>query len=400
MGKDTSYVGLEITSRAIRMIAGYVINDLVYIRHIIENECSGLENGLIKDPEIVIKKIKDTVTTLSKELDFQINDVALVLPPFNLWCMSDTDTTNTIDGNDVIQHIDTVNVLTKMKKRPLADSDLKIVDIIPDLYMLNNGERYVNEPVGKISQVLTLHASIYAMSEKVINQFISVVNRAGLKVKHSVIAPYSSCLYLSTIASMPSSYILLDIGHSLTTISQVNERTSIVNSRIIRFGGDSITQAISDRFNLSKSDAEKLKVLYGIDKNPNFPVYLKGHITFEDLADVIIKSIVPSLDMIKSIIKDFALVDNEKLPIVICGGTSKLNNIAKVIKDELNQEVIEYNLETIGARNPSLVSLLGLIKYWGNQPQLDEEEIINTSLTRVDSNKKTNNRSYQFDEEL
>jgi len=44
------------------------------------------------------------------------------------------------------------------------------------------------------------------------------------------------------------------------------------------------------------------------------------------------------------------------------------------------------------------VPVLGAIKYSAIQPSVDEEEMVSTSLNRVEQNKKS--KSYKFDEEL
>ncbi len=398
MEKNACHIGLELTSHSVKLVAGFVLNDLVYVLDMMEEECGGLENGLIVDSDLAVQAIRNVVNRASKNLHIAIREVSIALPPFGLQCFTDTGATNTIDGNDIIRHVDTVNILTAMKKRALSDPDLKIIDIVPDTFIINGNERYAVEPIGKTSQVLSLHASIYAMSEKVIGQFANCIAKAGFEVRHRVIAPYANALYLSTNSAIPSSYILLDIGHSVTTVSQVHKRTSIVNSKMLRFGGETITKAISERFNIEPDEAEELKRVYGIDRNPSFPVYLKNEITFDDLSEAITGVLIPALESVREIIRNFSLEDNEKLPVVIIGGTSDLNNLEKIVADTLETSVIDFTMETIGARDKSLITALGIIRYCAIQPQSGEEENISTSITRVDQ--KKNSRNYKFDEEL
>ena len=398
MVKNSCFVGLELSSESVKAVTGFLLNDAICVLDMVEEKCDGLERGLIKNVDVLVNSIRNVINKTSKDLNVVIKEVSLIVPPFGLLCISDTGSTNTIDGNDIIRHVDTTNILTAMRKRVLADPDLKIVDIVPDTFIIDNNERFDHEPLGKVSKVLSLHASIYAMNDKVVSQFESVVNKAGYEVKYKVNAPYASALYLSTISNIPNTYILVDIGESITTISKVHNKTSIIHSKMIKFGGRNITQEIAEQFNIDYDDAERLKRIYGIDYNPNFTAYIHDKIQLDDLADVILNVLKPLLIKVKSVINEFSIDNNERLPVVLSGGTSELHNINDIVEDVLETKVVKYSVESIGARDKSLISILGSIKYGAIQPVVDEEEIASTTINRVETNKKS--KSYKFDEEL
>lgn len=387
MDKNTYHVSLELTSHTIKLIVGFVLNEKIYILDVVQQNCSGLKDGLISDVDECVKCIKNVVVKANLDLNIAIKDVSIILPPFNLACTTDSGSTNTIDGSDIVRHVDTTNIITQLKKRNFREEDLKIIDVIPDAYFLSNNERYNHEPIGKTSDVLSLHASIYAMSNKVVNMFVSCIKKAGLNVKYQTISPYASSLYLSTLDGIPSSYILIDIGHSITTISQVHQQTTIIKSSMIKFGGDDITKFISDEFKISYDMAEEMKIKYGIDHDPNFPVYISKGISFDALADTITNCVKPVINEIQTIIKELSLEENNNLPIVLIGGTSMLNHIEHLVADELDLSVITYQIPTIGARDRGLTAALGLIKYSADQPRIDDEEKITASITRIDNRK-------------
>lgn len=45
MEKNDCYIGLELGSSSIKLVAGFVLNDQINILNTIEEECSGMENG-------------------------------------------------------------------------------------------------------------------------------------------------------------------------------------------------------------------------------------------------------------------------------------------------------------------------------------------------------------------
>lgn len=380
------HIALELTSQSIKLVAGFVLNEKVYVVDVIQRYCAGLSNGLIQDVDETVKVLKEVIANASQKLNCTIKDVSLVLPPFNLACATDSGSTNTIDGNDRIQHVDVSNIITQIKKRNFKEKDLKIIDVIPDRFYLDNNEQYLVEPLGKISETLSLHASIYAISNKVVALFENCFEKAGINIKYMTISPYASSLYLSTIDGMPSSYILFDLGHSFSTITYVHQKNTIIKSSIVAFGGDDITKYISKTFNISYKEAEILKIKYGIDSDPCFEVPIKEGITFNRLADAITSSIKPFLSGAKRAIDELN-PDKEDLPIVLIGGTSSLKSIENLIADELEQSVLTYQMLTIGARDRGLIPALGLIKYCANQPHNDEEEKIDITISRVDNRK-------------
>ncbi len=399
MNKNNYYTGIELTSQSIKLIVGSEINGKIYVLDTLEKACSGLNNGLIISSDEVTKCLNEIVLEASKKLNInpQIKDVSLILPPFSLACATDSGSTTTISSDDIVGHVDTMNIIAQIKKRNFKEEDLKIVDIVPDSYLIDNNERYDTEPIGKTSEALSLHASIYAMSAKVFQQFCACIKKANLNLRYSTISPYAISLYLSTFDGMPPSYLLIDIGHSLTTISHIQQGKTIIKSSMMRFGGKDISQFVADKFKISFNEAEEIKVKYGLEHDPNFKVYIKNDITFDKLSDAIATCLTPALDEIKKIIEEFSIDDNNQLPIVLCGGTSQLNHIDNIIADELDRKIINYQIPTLGARDKGLLAVLGIIKYWSEQPRIDEEDKITASVTRVDSKK---NSKFNITEEL
>ena len=122
----------------------------------------------------------------------------------------------------------------------------------------------------------------------------------------------------------------------------------------------------------------------------------QGDIKLNDLADVITKKLDVLIEQFDKTIKEFC-TNNEQYPVVLTGGTSNLNNIKNYMSDALDLDVVDYPLLTIGARKFELINTLGLIKYWAIQPVINEDEVVTTTVSRV--NQKPT-RGYKFDEEL
>lgn len=400
MENSNYYLGVEFTSRAIKCLAGFCLNNQIYVLDKVEADCHGLKNGMIIDEPLVLKTFQSVVKEIEDHLKIHFTDVTVALPSINMLCKVDTGTTITVDGNNVIQHVDTMNILTAMKKSNASlYKDLTIIDIVPDTYIINETERYDEEPLGKISQSLSLHGAIYALDTPLVNAVKHLISQSCLTLKHLVPSSHAAALYLSTKAKMPESYILLDIGYQLTTVSFVHNKTQVIDSKTILFGGDDITNEIGRRFNLSYNEAELLKCRYGMEKSPAFPLYIEGKITFDDLSQAIKDVLKRNLEKVRDLLEsDFE--GSENLPLIVIGGTSNLNNFYMLLANALNRTVLNFDMENIGARNKNMISVLGIIKYESKRTPVVEEETITSSITRVDNKKVSKKQNYKFDEEL
>ena len=396
--KNQPHVALEITSKSVRIAVGNEVNGKIYILDLIEEPCNGIQNGFIVDSVSVVSTIKNVLSKIQENLSLKIEEVTLVVPPFNLSCMIDSQSFVTASSDGLIENNDIRNIITMMKKKALGDADLKIIDAVPDKYIINGNEVFSYAPLGKRSDQITISAFLYAVSEKMLRQYISCSESVGLNVKFLAVAPYAESLYLSTVDNIPTNYILLDVGHSITTVSYVINNKSILASRMINFGGHNITKHIMETLNISYAEAEELKCKYGIDKDPLIPIHIKDGITFDDLTKAIMSSFDDYFDKISRVIKLFNIAPNANVPMVITGGSAQLNKFNSVLSEELNVDIIDYSSNTLGAREKSFITILGALKYSAIQPTVDQEEQVISTITRVGN--RINLKKDDLDDEL
>ena len=396
--KNQPHIALEITSKSVRIAVGNEVNGKIYILDLIEKDCNGIQNGFIVDSGIVVSTIKSILTEIQNHLSLKVSEITLVVPPFNLSCMIDTQSFVTASSDGLIENNDIRNIITMMKKKVLGDADLKIIDAVADKYIINGNEVFSYAPLGKRSEQITISAFLYAVSEKMLRQYVSCLETVGLEVKYLVVAPYAESLYLSTLDNIPTNYILLDIGHSITTVSHVVNNKSILASRMINFGGHNITKHIMENLNISYLEAESLKCKYGIDKDPLIPIQIKEGITFDDLTKAIMSSFDDYFDKINRIIKLFNIAPSSNIPMVVSGGSAHLMKINSVLSEELNIDIIDYSSNTLGAREKSYITLLGALKYSAIQPTVDQEEQVISTITRVGN--RVNLKKDDLDDEL
>lgn len=404
MAKDENkrYAALEITNCSVRLVYGYAQDGRVYVLHALESNVNAIEDGYVNNQEVLTNAIRGIINSANETLGIKIKSVILALPPINLLFCRESSTTTTIGTDNVIVKIDITNALSQLRKYKFSDG-LKIVDVVPYKYVLDNKEYSSIAPIGKVSQTLTVHASIFAMEEKLVDGYVDAISKAGLFVRRVVVAPYASSLYMASEEEIPSSYYLLNIGSENTTLTQVSQTNLIYQNSCIKFGSEILTRALMENYDLNYKEAKMLKEKYGMDHSPSFMVKIYRNLELDDLSKCLNETLKPLISSIMNQITSWSNADHRFLPLVLTGGGCKLFGLKQVLENKLGVQVIDYTPYSFGARDKAYQTCLGLINYADLYLSNEEENELSTTTISRDSDGERNKKSkvgYDFDEEL
>ena len=396
------YTALEISSKSVRLVHGYALDGLVYVLHALESNVNALDAGFVVESDALTAAIKGVINAANEMLNIKIREVVLALPPMGLVFMRENAITNTISLDNKIAQIDINNCISQLKKVRLSDN-LKIIDVVPYSYTLENHENHYDAPIGRTSETLTVHASIYALDRNLVDGYLKVIENAGVKVRQMVVAPFATALYLQDneqVTTTSASYYLLNIGSEITSLTQITHRNLISQSGCFKFGSDRITEYMAERLNLSTKEAKMLKEKYGMDHEPSFKVNVYNGLTIKDISTTIREAVDPLITAIKKQISTWSSNDSRYLPIVLTGGGTKLNGLKELLEKELQVTIIDATPYSFGARDKSYQNCLGLIKYADKFiPMEADDEFAQTTISRVQS-KDSRRHSYNVHEEL
>lgn len=385
---DKPIAAVEFGSKKLKLIVGYELDGQVYVVYALTKPYGSLlENGEIIDPDRLVEAMKEikNFTDPSAQIKFNIAEVVLSLPPYGLQIGTNQQFTTVVGEDSVISKIDIRNVHAALKNEALPYGS-ELIDIVPVYYELNQGRRFTNPPLGEASSTLRIGAMMHALPKAIPESFDRIVTNAGISIKRHMVAPYGASLLLASYPDVPASYILVDIGSNMTTISLVGEKRLYASTHFV-WGGDRITERIIEVFNINEADAEKYKITYGIDnREMNFkaPVCKSSdgdgneikHYT--DELNAIIKEELSIL--VKDL--DAALVDLAKgydpkikeLPMILIGGGSRLNGLVEFIQPKVPSEYVRViTPRNLGARDATFTNLLGLIIAMSKNPSVYDE---------------------------
>lgn len=397
------YTALEISSKSVRLVHGYALDGQVYVLHALESNVNALDAGFVIESDALTAAIKGVINAANETLDIKIREVILALPPMSLYFIRENAITNTISLDNKVAQIDINNCLSQLRKVRLSDN-LKVIDVVPYSFTLENHENHSEPPIGRTSETLTVFATIYALDRNLVDGYLKVVENAGIKVRQMVAAPFATALYLQDneqVVSTSASYYLLNIGSEITTLTQITHRNLISQSGCFKFGSDRITEYMSEKLSLNMKEAKMLKEKYGMDVEPSFKVNVYNNLTIKDISTTIREAVEPLINAIKKQISTWSSNDSRYLPIVLTGGGTKLNGLKELLEKELQVTIIDATPYSFGARDKSYQNCLGLIKYADKFiPIESEDEFAQTTISRVQSKDTKKSHTFNVHEEL
>ena len=162
---------------------------------------------------------------------------------------------------------------------------------------------------------------------------------------------------------------------------------ALYGSTFFNWGGDNITERIIENFNINEADAEKYKIMYGIDnREMNFKAPIcttddgTGH-EVHHLNDELNAIIKEELNIFVKYLNDAVneiVAQHDKsyrsFPMLLIGGGAQLNGLVEYITPKVLSETVSIvSPKTLGARNPTFFNCLGMILTHAKYLNLNDE---------------------------
>lgn len=380
---------IELGSKKLKLVVGYEIDGKVYVLYtLVKPYGHAIEAGVFVDPNRVSQTIESVreFTDPSAKLKLNISDVLLCIPPYNLGIYQTRQVTTVVTEDSKISNLDIKNIYALIRNSAYPLNDKALVDVIPESFTLDHGRIFARPPLGESSSTLTVSAKVQTLPKLLVDNYQNVLSNGGMISRRNVIAPLAAAELIASYPGMPSSYILVDIGSSVTTVSFVGNN-ALYGSTFFNWGGDNITEKIIESFNINEADAEKYKIMYGIDnREMNFKAPIcttddgTGHEVhhMNDELNAIIKG---ELDIFVNYLKEAVnevVSQHDKtyssFPMLLVGGGSELNGLVNYITPKVMSETVQVvSSKTLGARNPTFFNCLGMILTHSKYLNLNDE---------------------------
>lgn len=388
---DKPVAAIELGSKKIKLVVGYELDGQVYVLYAAtKNYGYSIEAGKILNKSAVIQKINEfkSFSDPSVKLNLNISEALLSLPPYGLEVLETNQSTSLCSDDGKVCPND-IRMIYNRIRNGTAGMTNELVEIIPQLYKLSNGEIYTYPPLEKESNGLSALIKIHTLPRSITSNYREVMTSGDISTKRTFVAPFSACELLKSYKDIESDYILVDIGSNMTTVSLIGNQI-LYESRFFQWGGDNITDKIVEKVGINESDAEKYKILYGFNsrkldfevpfckiENPDGTVskhYLDelNDIMKEEL-NIFVQQYESALD---SLLEKYGNLSEsyKKLPLIIVGGGGQLNGLIEYITPKVPNQTVKFVMpRSMGARNPTFTNCLGMILANARIPNVYDE---------------------------
>jgi len=313
---STHPIGLDISDLSIKLVQLDKRRDKIKIRALSKlNLQEGIVvNGEIKNKVELIKAIKKII---SDPLYGKINseEVVACLPESKTFIklieiQKSPNRLADIIGSEIEKHV------------PMALSEIyydwQIVKELPDKYLVLIG----------------------AAPKNIVNQYTEMLDEAKLSPVALEIEPIAICrcllkeeasIGIKTKTESNKNYGIIDIGANHTCMIFYSGNT-ILFTVSMPISGEEVTAKISQALSLTKEQAEKAKIICGLDEN-------KANGVIKDILADTLKNLVEKIKEAILFYENYFSQNGSLNQILLCGGGANIPNLEKIISAELSVEV-------------------------------------------------------------
>ena len=380
---------IELGSKKLKLVVGYEIDGKVYVLYtLVKPYGHAIEGGNFVDGNRVSQTIASVreFTDPAAKLKLNISDVILCIPPYGLGVYQTRQVTTVVTEDSKISNLDIKNIYALIRNSAYPLNDKALVDVIPESFALDQGRTFSRPPMGESSSTLTVTAKVQTLPKQLVDDYQTVLSNGGMVSRRNVIASLAATELISSYEGLPNSYILVDIGSNTTTVSFVGNN-ALYGSTFFNWGGDNITEKIIESFNINEADAEKYKIMYGIDnREMNFkaPICVTDdgtgvevHHTNDELNAIIKGELDIFVNYLNNAVNEVVAAHDKSyrsFPMLLIGGGAELNGLVGYITPKVLSETVEVVApKTLGARNPTFFNCLGMLLTHAKYLNLNDE---------------------------
>ena len=363
------YTSIDIGSYSIKIIVGEYINDKLHVLASTCVESKGLKKGLIVDPDLVLKSLKNAISEVNEKLGMNIKKVIVNVPDYNTRFKEVTGIIDIRNNGNVITSED-VNRVIKDSVYNELDTGYELVTVIPISYFIDDGKE-TSKPVGKNGQKMKIKGIMISTPKKNVYSVLSIIEKASLEVTDITISGLSDYYEIRNEKIDNKVGAVINLGHEKTTVSIFNEGI-IVGSDTLQIGGINVEKDLSYIFGVSLFEGRILKEKFA-SSHKRFcqlnEIYEVKNTIGEtvklnqlEVSEVVMSRMIEIMNLAKKQIRN--LTDQDIEYIILTGGLTEIKSFKNLAYEIFGKDVVIYNVTTLGVRDNKYTTGLGMIKYF------------------------------------
>ncbi len=301
---------------------------------------AGIENGVVSDMDMLSSSIEKALAEASRMAGAEIDSVFIQIAQTNFvsersrGVHSPSRPNKPLARVDVNRAIEVARLLSKKSNREIVQETVQ--DFIVD------GQGSISNPVGMHAN--KLEVDVYFVTGEVSNFTMTIkeaVRKAGVEIEGALMKPIASAEAVLSALEKKLGVLLVDIGHSSTSLAAFSEG-KIIGAKIIAAGAGKITNEIAAKFHLPAHAAERLKRekarARADSSKENRNVHLqpdssseKIRIPEKAISEIAEKNMKEIFDLVRQESEKFKFPRGHSESIVLTGGGALLKDIDKYV---------------------------------------------------------------------
>ncbi|CAC9433474.1 cell division protein FtsA [bacterium endosymbiont of Bathymodiolus sp. 5 South] len=376
---DSNFIAsVDIGSSKIVVLLAELKNNRVEVFGYGQADSDGVRRGVVENAKKVAKVIKKIKKEVIKEYGADFQNVSVNISDPNLKVLNQSAHTHVPSGRVRDSELNTVvKIIESIIKTKMPDNHQDI-NKVTHHYTLDANPEPINQPLGKKADNLGVSMHIVTASNHHVEAVENSIHWSNLGSSSMVPNSMASSKPCLTQDEKDKGVCLVDIGSGVTDLS-VFKQGSIFYSGSLQFGVKQATQDISEAFNTSFQEAERLKIEHGqaqvklgADRLIKFQQIDDSnyyYLSHESLIEVIRQSYLVLFKLIRAKLNDQNLYRSLKSGLVLVGGGAKMTDCDKLMHSlykkkvkvgRVNTDLISAKYEWLG---PEYACALGLLLF-------------------------------------
>lgn len=403
MNKKEIFASIEVADHEVRIVVGEFYETRFNILRVEKAPIKGIENQKIMNEQDIINGIIKAKKQAEDALGYHIERVLVAIPSVH-----------------VERHNKRVSVIPEASSKRIRLSDIQrglneAVGFKPSpekelvnigcIKYITNGITSRKMPIDEVADVMLMNVDLLYADKEIVYAYARCVERAGLEILDVCLDSYAMANEAAVFEQTVDKYVIqVDLARHHTTLTLFTHG-KLVNCELLDEGYGSWLQELMERYQFTENVSYRLAqntCTFDVNTAKDQVIYIwsqggeQKQITEREVCEAIVPYAKNWVDLVNETCAP--IVESGDVRYLISGEGCEIPSMQQLLP-LLNAPAQIYIPQTIGARDCSYVTCLGLFYSWKEQMEIRRDERVCCNPLEVEKTMNSENKKSSVDEE-
>ena len=389
MSKKRVYATLEIADQEVRLVVLEIFEARYNVLRTEIVACSGVQGNKIVNEANVVTAIREATKRAQAALGYRIERVLLMIPSVNVKRTSQKVHIQIEDGTQTIRLFHIQQGYQKAIQKRMGDN-VEFVNVNRIVYIVN-GERSAKLPIGLECSDFYMEIDLLYADKETIYSYARCVEQANLEILDLCLDAYAAGQETAAlIQSEGRSIVQVALEATHTTLAFFTQQ-KLMSVADMDKGFSWFILPIKEKYQLSDDECYRLLqnvFSSNLDENSDVIIYIEQkedmrvELTASELAKVVLPRIRKWIAEVNAMCEP--IVRQGKSKYVMIGKGSNIPVMTE-FESEFNATAITYEPTSVGARDGSFISDLGMGYVWQDINKIRHDKRISVNNNELEA---------------